>query len=114
MFFNDQGLHFFIRDFLPLLVSLLDANGSDLKSSRCGSRSDAVEEHLKGGQRRACPRLGDLTEEAMFHRVPLGCPRGIVAHGDRQVEGVHQLGLKALFPSSGTTPVGASSIGQNQ
>ena len=43
MFFNDQGLHFFIRDFLPLLVSLLDANGSDLESSLCLGRSDAVQ-----------------------------------------------------------------------
>ena len=69
---------------------------------------------LERAQWTACPRLADLTEQAVFDRVPFRCPRRIMTHRYRQPEAIRHLRLQPLLPYARPRAVAAPTIGFDQ
>jgi hypothetical protein len=76
-------------------------------------RTDKLYDRLKTDQRLSGPIAGDVTEQAMLNRIPLGGTGRVMRHRNGQIEFVRQL-LQAEFPQPTTTAVRTAPIGLNQ
>lgn len=113
MTFPLQDFHLLVRDFQPFLVAFGHQGRPYFEASfRC--RATNVAEHeFQGSQWFACPVVADVTEQAMFHWVPLGGSPWVMTHGDCQSGSVGEL-LQLPFPQAWPTAVTSARVCQNQ
>ena len=79
-----------------------------------GSCADEVENLLIAVEGFTSPVFGDLREEAMLDRIPLGSASWIVSDGDREVETIGKLRLELCLPSSSAATVTTAGVGENK
>lgn len=95
------------------VVGAVQVSG-DPQAALCLGGANKVEDLRIAGQRFAGPVLGDLREQAMLDRVPLGGTGGVMSNGQGEIEAIAELGLEVGFPGPAAAPIAAASVGQDE
>src|SRR5262249_44697029 len=114
MAFEVQLLHFISADLLPLSICVLIEVSGHRQSGGRGRPADIPEHNPQCPERLPLPVPADLAEEAMLNRIPLRAPRWVVTDGYGQLEAVAEMLLQIDLPGSGSAPVAAAPIRQDQ
>ncbi len=95
------------------IVATIEIGGNG-QAGLGGSCTDEIENLLVAVEGFTGPVFGDLREEAMFDRIPLGSARWIVSDGDGEVETIGKLRLEFCFPSSAAATITTAGVGENK
>jgi len=109
-----QARHLLVRHRAAPRVDVGKELCSHSQAGRRGRVADGVQQDGDAGQRRAGPRLANLTEEQMLDRIPLRGAGRVVTDGDLQPKRIREADLELLLPAPGTVAVAAAAVGQDE
>jgi len=109
-----QTLHLRRGRFDAFRVVGLHDRSSDAEAGLTLGGAKEVQHFLQRIQRLACPVLGDLAEETVRDRVPLGCTGRVVADCDLDRMRQAEFGEQTVLPCSTARAVAASSVGEDE
>jgi len=111
---NAQGLKDILCEPDAFLVLLFIQPGIDRQAGLGSCTADPCQRDLEGAQGFSRPIEADRTEQAVFHRIPLGSTGRVMTDGNFQPQTVCQLLLELLFPQVRATAIAASGVCQDQ